>query len=57
MPITVSYTHLYEGPIAHTIDAYFKRIGGWLSYDDLRNHHSDWTQPLVTTYRLSLIHI
>ena len=41
----------YEGPIAHTIDAYFKRIGGWLSYDDLRNHHSDWTQPLVTTYR------
>jgi gamma-glutamyltranspeptidase/glutathione hydrolase len=41
----------YEGPIAHTIDAYFKRIGGWLSYDDLRSHHSDWTQPLVTTYR------
>ena len=41
----------YEGPIAHTIDAYFKRIGGWLSYDDLRSHHSVWTQPLVTTYR------
>jgi gamma-glutamyltranspeptidase/glutathione hydrolase len=41
----------YQGPIAHTIDAYFKRIGGWLSYDDLRTHHSDWTQPLVTTYR------
>ena len=41
----------YEGPIARSIDAYFKRIGGWLSYDDLRNHHSDWTQPLVTTYR------
>ena len=41
----------YEGPIAHTIDAYFKRIGGWLSYDDLRTHHSVWTQPLVTTYR------
>jgi gamma-glutamyltranspeptidase/glutathione hydrolase len=41
----------YEGPIARSIDAYFKRIGGWLSYDDLRSHHSDWTQPLVTTYR------
>jgi gamma-glutamyltranspeptidase/glutathione hydrolase len=41
----------YDGPIAHTIDAYFKRIGGWLSYDDLRAHHSSWTEPLVTTYR------
>jgi gamma-glutamyltranspeptidase/glutathione hydrolase len=41
----------YEGPIAHTIDAYFKRIGGWLSYDDLRNHHSEWCDPLVTSYR------
>jgi gamma-glutamyltranspeptidase/glutathione hydrolase len=41
----------YDGPIAHTIDAYFRRIGGWLSYEDLRSHHSDWTQPLVTTYR------
>jgi gamma-glutamyltranspeptidase/glutathione hydrolase len=41
----------YEGPIAHTIDAYFKRIGGWLSYDDLRSHHSEWTKPLLTTYR------
>lgn len=41
----------YAGPIAHTIDAYFKRIGGWLSYEDLRSHHSEWTQPLVSTYR------
>jgi len=41
----------YEGPIAHSIDAYFKRIGGWLSYEDLRSHHSEWTKPLLTTYR------
>jgi gamma-glutamyltranspeptidase/glutathione hydrolase len=41
----------YDGPIAHTIDAYFKRIGGWLSHDDLRAHHSDWTEPLMSTYR------
>ncbi len=41
----------YEGPIARTIDAYFKRIGGWLSYDDLREHHAEWGDPLVTTYR------
>ncbi len=41
----------YDGPIAHTIDAYFKRIGGWLSSEDLRDHHSEWLDPLVTGYR------
>jgi gamma-glutamyltranspeptidase/glutathione hydrolase len=41
----------YAGPIAHTIDAYFKRIGGWLSYEDLRDHRSEWLDPLVTNYR------
>jgi gamma-glutamyltranspeptidase/glutathione hydrolase len=41
----------YDGPIAKTIDAYFKRIGGWLSADDLREHHAEWVEPLVTKYR------
>ncbi len=41
----------YDGPIAKTIDAYFKRIGGWLSADDLREHHAEWVEPLVTSYR------
>ena len=41
----------YDGPIAQTIDAYFKRIGGWLSYEDLREHHAEWLDPLVTNYR------
>jgi gamma-glutamyltranspeptidase / glutathione hydrolase len=41
----------YDGPIAHTIDAYFKRIGGWLSYSDLRDQHAEWNEPLVTSYR------
>ncbi len=41
----------YDGPIAHAIDAYFKRIGGWLAHDDLRAHHSIWTEPLMTNYR------
>ncbi len=41
----------YEGPIAKTIDAYFKRIGGWLSASDLHDHHAEWLEPLVTTYR------
>ena len=41
----------YDGPIAKTIDAYFKRIGGWLSADDMREHHAEWVEPLVTKYR------
>jgi gamma-glutamyltranspeptidase/glutathione hydrolase len=41
----------YKGPIAKTIDAYFKRIGGWLSADDLAAHHSEWVQPYKTDYR------
>jgi gamma-glutamyltranspeptidase/glutathione hydrolase len=41
----------YDGPIAKTIDAYFKRIGGWLSAGDLREHHAEWVEPLVTKYR------
>ncbi len=41
----------YEGTIARTIDAYFKRIGGWLSYEDLRDQHAEWGDPLVTSYR------
>jgi gamma-glutamyltranspeptidase/glutathione hydrolase len=41
----------YDGPIAKTIDAYFKRIGGWLSQEDLREHHAEWVKPLITRYR------
>ncbi len=41
----------YEGAIAKTIDEYFKRIGGWLSCEDLRDQHAEWNQPLLTSYR------
>ncbi len=41
----------YDGPIARAIEAYFKRIGGWLTAADLRRHHSEWNIPLVTSYR------
>jgi gamma-glutamyltranspeptidase/glutathione hydrolase len=41
----------YDGPIARTIEGYFKRIGGWLSREDLRNQHAEWVEPLVTSYR------
>ena len=41
----------YEGDIARTIDAYFRRIGGWLSLEDLKAHRSEWVDPLVSSYR------
>ena len=40
----------YDGPIAKTIEAYFMRIGGWLSVSDLREQHAEWNEPLVTKY-------
>jgi gamma-glutamyltranspeptidase/glutathione hydrolase len=46
----------YEGPIARTIDAYFRRIGGWLSAADLAAHRSEWTEPLATDYRGATVH-
>jgi gamma-glutamyltranspeptidase / glutathione hydrolase len=41
----------YDGPIAKTIEAYFKRIGGWLTQSDLREQQAEWLDPLVTSYR------
>jgi len=41
----------YKGEIARTIDAYMKRVGGFLSYDDLAAHHSDWVEPVSSNYR------
>ena len=41
----------YEGEIADVIDAYFRRIGGWLSKADLSAHHAEWVEPRSTTYR------
>ncbi len=41
----------YDGEIAQTMAAYFKRIGGWLSAEDLREQHAEWVKPLVTNYR------
>jgi gamma-glutamyltranspeptidase/glutathione hydrolase len=41
----------YAGEVADTIDAYFKRIGGWLSKADLAAHHAEWVDPVSTNYR------
>ncbi len=41
----------YKGEIARTIDRFMKRVGGFLSYKDLADHHSDWVEPVSTNYR------
>ena len=41
----------YKGAIAHTIDAYFKRIGGDLRYADFAAHDGEWVEPLSVNYR------
>ena len=41
----------YKGDIAKAIDAYMKKIGGYLSAKDLADHVSNWVEPVSTTYR------
>jgi len=41
----------YKGSIARTIDSYMKRNGGFLSYDDMAAHKSEWVEPVSTNYR------
>ena len=41
----------YEGKIAKTISKFIEQQGGFLSYDDLKNHKSEWIEPVSTNYR------
>ena len=41
----------YRGSIARDIAAFMKKEGGFLSFDDLYRHHSEWVEPVSTTYR------
>lgn len=41
----------YKGPIAKTIDAYMKRIGGPLRYADFADFKAQWVEPISTNYR------
>lgn len=41
----------YRGPIARAITSYVQRCGGVLSMDDMRQHHSDWVEPISINYR------
>jgi len=41
----------YRGEIAKEIDAYMKEVGGFLSYEDLAAHQSEWVEPVSVNYR------
>ncbi|MEX0976089.1 MAG: gamma-glutamyltransferase [Woeseia sp.] len=41
----------YKGETARTIDAYMIEHGGFLRYDDLAQHRSEWVEPVSTNYR------
>lgn len=41
----------YKGSIAKTIDSYMKKHGGFLSYEDLASHTSNWVTPVSINYR------
>lgn len=41
----------YKGEIAKTIAEHVQSQGGFLSYDDMANHKSEWVTPVSTNYR------
>lgn len=41
----------YEGDIARTIADYMQANGGFISYEDLAEHDSEWVEPVSTNYR------
>jgi gamma-glutamyltranspeptidase/glutathione hydrolase len=41
----------YTGEIARTIGDYMKANGGFLGYEDLAAHKSQWVEPVSTNYR------
>ena len=41
----------YRGDIARAIDAYMKRNGGFLTFEDMAAHRSEWIDPVSTNYR------
>ncbi|MBT1451630.1 gamma-glutamyltransferase [Glaciecola sp. XM2] len=41
----------YKGDIARTIGAFMQEQGGFLSYEDMAAHYSDWIEPVSSNYR------
>ena len=46
----------YKGPIAQAIEAFSAQHGGFLTVKDLAAFHSEWVEPIATTYRGVTIH-
>ncbi len=43
--------YFYKGEMAHVIDKFIHEQGGFLSFEDLAKHHSEWVEPISTNYR------
>lgn len=41
----------YKGDIARVIGAFMQEQGGFLRYEDMAAHYSDWVEPVSTNYR------
>ena len=41
----------YKGDIAHVIGKYMQENGGFLGYEDMAAHHSEWGEPQSVNYR------
>ncbi|HKX46127.1 MAG TPA: gamma-glutamyltransferase family protein, partial [Planctomycetota bacterium] len=41
----------YRGDIARAIEAAVEQAGGFLCYEDLAEHRSEWVEPVSATYR------
>ncbi len=41
----------YKGDIAAALVRYSEKVGGFFSREDFARHHSDWVDPISTTYR------
>jgi gamma-glutamyltranspeptidase / glutathione hydrolase len=41
----------YRGSIAKVIDAFMKSQGGFITYDDMARHSSEWVEPISSSYR------
>ncbi|MCY4538079.1 MAG: gamma-glutamyltransferase family protein [Chloroflexi bacterium] len=41
----------YSGPVAEAIVTSIQELGGLMTLDDLKNHHSTWDEPISSDYR------
>ena len=41
----------YKGDLAHQIADFVKQEGGFISYEDMASHRSEWVEPVSTNYR------